>query len=863
MRILRSQSTHARSGVALAAVISMLAILGVLLIALLGSKVEAKKWTDQRQSDTRVQAVADAAIAMAADRLWKGFERQFGPEGMQPWNFRTFLEGQGIPDQAGVANIVPTPFLGSVGLDADADGNVPLGGGYLLGLGVVREDTWDSVRLTISAQAAIRPTRQAGQHNSQATVQQSFAITRPAWGGLDFALLANNVNCILCHAKIDDAARFYNQDPTVRGGFDRVRVGSLESIQIRSDPESTIAGSLYLGGKALEEDGDPLTNWAGLSLKSGQFDSHAKLIEDAFGALAYNDLHPADAANPSPGENLYLNYLDGGAAGQVDGALPTYFPSPFPDNGGFDPVTGAATPAFAENRILDTNEFYATAGSATGSVLGGRVAVVPVGTQLSSLAQLDSRLDAGSGVLGNLTTGNVVLVGTEANPILLDGTVAIDGDVILSGFVKGSGSILASGNVFIPGDLQYMDGSDASGYRTYGSASDGTNNAVAVTAGGNVTIGDPSHPSFGRPDPVDGTPATDFNFIMDELAIFNRGEWIKTQPELPGKDVYVKTGTKTTTVLVKPTRKETYYVDKDIYSWQPTGNMISKDVYGWVQTGTKVVNEYTYINHPADPPEPYGSPWTEKVWVGSHEEPVNTWQVTGTTMVAETAYLYLRTDSVKKTRTVPDGDPYYEDRTTDVFAWVTPMHPNPGYAGPNYIPRYYAYSEGAPVPIYNQQGYFDPASGLWHCPERAESWTNGRLSVADPGNPSDPFLYDAAGQPKAVVQTVAPKADWVTSDLLSGLVDRELAARDSSQPLEIDATLYSANSIFGMVPARNQPGVDGRMLVNGGLVAADIGVLAPKGIQINFDERSGSVLSVADDRRLTIRRTLYAPAPGL
>ncbi|MEZ5973927.1 MAG: hypothetical protein R3E96_03515, partial [Planctomycetota bacterium] len=377
-----------------------------------------------------------------------------------------------------------------------------------------------------------------------------------------------------------------------------MRVGSIESIHIRSNPESSIAGTLYLGGNALEDDGDPLTNWSSLSLKSYSFDTDGKLLEDAFGGMTQQNLSPADAVNPLALENLYLDYLANGVTGMVDGDLPDYFPSPFPDNGGFDSISGVATPQYADNRILDPNEFMATAGSATGTISGGEVAVVPYGSTISSLGAFDAALTSGSSSLGNLTMGNVVLYGTEANPIVLDGTIAVDGDVVLAGVIKGSGAIMASGNVFIPGELKYADGVDGGGNRTFGVATDGTLNAVAVTAGGNVTFGDPSHVTSGTP--VDGTPATQFNFIMDELAIFNRGEWIKTQPQLPGKAVYQMTGSNTTSVWIQPMMDETYYEDVDVYEWQPTGNQYLQAVYGWVETGTHTVDDYTTIYHPAD-----------------------------------------------------------------------------------------------------------------------------------------------------------------------------------------------------------------------------------------------------------------------
>ena len=850
-----------KKGLALAAAVSLLSILGVLFIALLGGSVEQKKWTDETQLDARVRAVADTVIALSANQIWSGFEVAYGPDDLQPWNFKTHMDGFGVPDQSTAGNPTATDFIPLLGLAPDGDGNFPIGGGFVTTLDVLRMDEWDSSRITITARVRMSPSLQAGEDNNQATVQQTFDVNRPDWEGLDYALLANNVNCILCHASIDDAERFYNQDPGERGNFDRVKVGSLESIHIRSNPDSQIAGTLYLAGNALEEDGDKISNWSGLSLKSAGFDNRARLIEDGFGNLTAEDLSPADALAPLANENLYLDYLDNGTAGQVDGALPDYFPSPFPDNGGFDLATGLATPGYADNRILDANEFLATAGSATGTISGGSVGVVPVGSQLTTLGMFDTALSSGSSNLGSLTSGNVILNGTALNPIILDGTVAIEGDVVLTGYIQGRGSIMASGNVFIPGELKYLDGTDGSGNRTYGSASDGSVNAVALTAGGNITTGDPSHPPSGGGLPVDGTPATSFNFIMDELAIFNRGEWIKTQTQLPGEAVYQKTGENTTMVSNQPMKDENYLDPVDIYENQPTGNMIAQNNYGWVNYGNKMVDVYITVNHPADPPAPYGSPWSEQVYNGQNSVPDNRWEVVSTTMVAETASVYVRTDNVPRVRQVPDGPAILTPVTTDIMEWVTPMHPNPFYEGVGYIPRYYSYSENTPVPVFNLEGFFDPTAEIWHSPERAEDWGTGRLTLADPTDSTDPMLYDGSGNPIAVIQTVSPSADWLTGDVLADIVDRELSSRSASDPVEIDATLYSGNAIFGMVPGRGQPGVDGKMLVNGGLVAADIGVLAPKGIQINYDRRSREVLEIADDRKLSMRKSLFAPAP--
>jgi hypothetical protein len=53
--------------------------------------------------------------------------------------------------------------------------------------------------------------------------------------------------------------------------------------------------------------------------------------------------------------------------------------------------------------------------------------------------------------------GNLVLVGTEANPIRIDGNLFVSGDVVLKGAVTGRGAIYSGRNVYIAGDLGYVN----------------------------------------------------------------------------------------------------------------------------------------------------------------------------------------------------------------------------------------------------------------------------------------------------------------------------------------------------------------------------------------------------------------------
>ncbi len=53
--------------------------------------------------------------------------------------------------------------------------------------------------------------------------------------------------------------------------------------------------------------------------------------------------------------------------------------------------------------------------------------------------------------------GNMVLWGTEENPIVIDGPVVVRGALIIKGYVKGKGSLYVEGNAYIPDNLMYVN----------------------------------------------------------------------------------------------------------------------------------------------------------------------------------------------------------------------------------------------------------------------------------------------------------------------------------------------------------------------------------------------------------------------
>jgi hypothetical protein len=386
-------------------------------------------------------------------------------------------------------------------------------------------------------------------------------------------------------------------------------------------------------------------------------------------------------------------------------------------------------PEAAGNRMVDPSEFHALAESFEGAVSGGTIFVADGPGAIDTNSELAAALASGNRAsLPSGTVGSTILVGTEDDPILLDGDVVLQGDLVIQGWVKGRGSLVATGNVYVPADLQYVDGTVGTGpnaTRTFGVAPDGTENALGLAAGGNILIG-----NFYRKGNklVTGFESGAFTFVLSEIGIFNRGEWAKSLPMLPTKQ----------------------QLDQD----------------------------------------------------------PSTWSI-----------------------------------------------PNPWYAGPDYLPRYYNFTEGGTVPIYNTSGEFDTTLGIWRGSEHTGSW-NGN-SLAHPGDTSDRYLYDQNGNPKAVILSLTPGGDWISDSMLDRLIQGTIDAR-ADGPLQVDALLYSNNSIFGLVPKSSPMG--GEMVINGGIIAADIGLLVGDGVHINYDPRAHSLLRIEDPNgsggRIRLRRML-------
>lgn len=406
-------------------------------------------------------AAAEAGLEQASALVWGSYVEKLGGGLANIAGLRGFIDD--LVPAGGLAKLLDQPLP-------------LLNGANVQQILLERTDTGGETLIKVTS---------TGEYQGRTrTIVQQFRASGESFSGFDFALLANNISCVMCHAEIDNVDRVYNTDPDLYGTFDRVKIASLESLVLRTnDSKSHIAGTLYSRGDILGSRGSGtggitndlsvLDSLRGTTFKGYEMDEAGKIYQDKKGRTKDAKLDFAlpgkDGVLPKFGE-VYADYptdIDK----MVDGVLPTEFPPIIADNN--------------NNRQVDDDEWkQKVSESSLGGISSGVVYGVPAGKSLDTKGLPGKSNSAYQDAKSGYYDGNVVLVGTEKEPIQIDGVFAVNGDVVIKGPVSGSGKIIARNNIYFAGDTYYNDGEQ------FGKAADGSENLMSYGAGGNIVIGD-------------------------------------------------------------------------------------------------------------------------------------------------------------------------------------------------------------------------------------------------------------------------------------------------------------------------------------------------------------------------------------
>ena len=90
----------------------------------------------------------------------------------------------------------------------------------------------------------------------------------------------------------------------------------------------------------------------------------------------------------------------------------------------------------------------------------------------------------------------LVLEGTDANPIILNGPVVVSNDVVIKGVVTGQGTIYSQRNIHIVGNITYKNPPNWANKAAAANNGNSTKDLLGLAAKGNIVMGDPTASSW-------------------------------------------------------------------------------------------------------------------------------------------------------------------------------------------------------------------------------------------------------------------------------------------------------------------------------------------------------------------------------
>ena len=171
--------------------------------------------------------------------------------------------------------------------------------------------------------------------------------------------------------------------------------------------------------------------------------------------------------------------------------------------GGYDPsisVTDRLHPYQDELTmpyISDLSEYVKYAQDTGGKISGGISYKIDANGNItqSNLGTINAHYN-GTGPSGNAALsdrGALVIEGTQANPIVINGPVVVDSDVVIKGYVKGQGTIYSGRNIHIAGSIQYVNAPSwphPDNNADVTTANNMSKDLLGLAAKGNIVMGD-------------------------------------------------------------------------------------------------------------------------------------------------------------------------------------------------------------------------------------------------------------------------------------------------------------------------------------------------------------------------------------
>lgn len=231
--------------------------------------------------------------------------------------------------------------------------------------------------------------------------------------------------------------------------------------------------------------------------------------------------------------------------------------------------------------------------SANGSLSGGTIVALGPGQVLNSTTFTSAQVSN----ISRTHNGNLVLIGTPSNPIVLDKDIYVSGDVVIKGVVRGRGAIYTGRNLYIAGNVTYQNPPSKPGQGICTGVTDPNQCArlniangrdeLRLAARGNTIVGDyTERNASGNLLPVDLRQSADFYRAQFGFLGGNRYYDTQTGDELVLRDgrYYNVEGSEiaSTRVITRTPNQSNPAQDAYSYSFRPGSIDSSGNFTGWI-----------------------------------------------------------------------------------------------------------------------------------------------------------------------------------------------------------------------------------------------------------------------------------------
>ncbi len=213
-----------RRGTALVSTLVVVSSLALFGMALLTTTLSGARTLNHQTDEFQLTSTVDSVALLSLEDLWADYVKDEGGAPGSIYSFRDYLDGLGITD-AGPGgspgategfDFLPVAALPTV-MD-EAQNRATFNGVFVDEIRVLRRDVADATRLYVTVSASTRRGRELTNPIINRAVQQVYTIEPEDFEGFDYAILANNVNCIFCHSQVDTVEHYFNDDPMSAAG---------------------------------------------------------------------------------------------------------------------------------------------------------------------------------------------------------------------------------------------------------------------------------------------------------------------------------------------------------------------------------------------------------------------------------------------------------------------------------------------------------------------------------------------------------------------------------------------------------------------------------------------------------------------